>query len=114
MDSEDRREFTKPAVATEPKAIFETKDYRIDIVTVNIPDILYPGMAQKYAIMHKRDRVVAGLAEQLPGAIEAARGLQEMLDNVLEGNHIGGVSLPGEKLPRPPGGGRGGPPPQLS
>jgi hypothetical protein len=96
-----------------PRPIFETPDYRVDVVTIELKEIVHPSMAKKYAVTHKTHGVVAGLGEQLVGIIEVTRQLQDSLDEAVAGNRPGD-RVPGS-MPRPPRGGGGpGTPPQLN
>lgn len=98
-------------VYKDEKPLFETADYAVEIVEIEVKDLPHSALKRKYAIYHKGHKVVAGLSEQFGGAIEAARNLQAAQDQ-----SIAGDSLVGERpIPRAPRGfGGPGTPPQLS
>lgn len=98
----------------EDKPLFETTDYAVELIDIELKDTPHKALLRKYAIYHKGHKVVAGLAEQFGGAIEAARNLQESHDRAIDGV---GPEIAGERpFPRPPRGfgGGSGTPPQLS
>lgn len=83
----------RPDRPTGNTALYETQDYRIELVQLTGPDIAAFNRI-KYAVVHKVHGVTAGVTEQFPGAISAAVSLQQLLDEALEGK-----TIPGSKKP---------------
>jgi hypothetical protein len=108
----ERSEFTGRQTEPANKPLFQTADYVIELLEIAVEGVPHPALLRKYAIVHKTHRVVAGLAEQFGGAIEAARNLQESADQAISGEK----PVPGDRpIPRAPRGfGGPGTPPQLS
>lgn len=74
----------------DPKAVFETENYRIDLVTLGgqmAQQLPITEMAKRYAVSHKEHKVIAAVVEHLPGAIGIANKLQEELDQALSAVH---------------------------
>jgi hypothetical protein len=95
-----------PATINTDKPLFETDNYRIDIVNVNLDNAVSPLMLRKYAVTHKQHLVVAGMGEQFAGMVEVCRQLQDAHDDALAGNRPS-EKIPGS-IPRPPRGGHTG------
>jgi hypothetical protein len=74
MDRPDRPEAAKP--------LYETADYKIELVQITSGDVQSFNRMQ-YAVIHKVHGVTAGVTNQFAGAISAANAIQEGLDQLI-------------------------------
>lgn len=73
------------ATISNSTALFRTRDYHVELITLTQETAPHPLVLRKYAVVHTAHNVVGAIGEQFHASIDIANALQEQLEQAIIG-----------------------------